>query len=152
MPRGYWSAAVCRRGHVFSSSLEQFHRRTRGAEAPLFCTKCGAAVLTACEQCGSEIAGQKMGAGGLWAPPAFCIECAAPFPWLDRVGRIYLLENMLDTEDIDEATRLEVREELTALATSDVEEEEQVLWQSGQQILVSVVTAEAKQKLGLPPG
>jgi hypothetical protein len=163
--RGYRSAAVCRRGHVVSANLENRQVRTRGADVPPFCTKCGAAVLTKCEKCGSEIPGHAIGVTtARWAPPRFCLECSTPFPWLDRAGRIYLLENMLDNEEVDEATRLEVREELQALAATDLPAEEQErrwakvksmapgLWQSSQQILVSIVTAEAKTRLGLPPG
>jgi hypothetical protein len=125
--------------------------------------KCGAAILTNCEKCGAVIPGELVGELIFdWEPPQFCLECSRPFPWLDRAGRVYLLENMLDREELDEATRFEVREELVALAAPDVDEAEQVrrwskvkalapgLWQSGQRILVEIVTAEAKAKLGLP--
>jgi len=108
---------------VISPDLENRQVNTRGAEVPPYCTECGAAVLTKCEVCGSEIPGEAIGVTTLgWNAPQFCLECGAPFPWLDRAGRIYLLENLLDIEEeLDEATRLEVREELDALAASGVD-------------------------------
>lgn len=164
MGRGYRSAAICRRGHIVSPNLEDRRVLTRGAEVPPFCSKCGGAVLTTCEACGGEIPGVSIGVITVtYTAPLFCLECSAPFPWLDRAGRIYLLENLLDQEDLDHATKLEVREQLAALASPEVDEGEQVerwskvrrlapgLWQSGQRILVDIVTAEAKKQLGLPP-
>jgi hypothetical protein len=44
----YYSAAICRRGHV----EEELHPE----EAASKCSRCGAAVLTAC-QCGQRIRG-----------------------------------------------------------------------------------------------
>lgn len=97
------------------------------------------------------------------ARPDFCEDCGAPFPWLSRQGRIYLLENMLDKEDIDGATRLAVQEQLEALVNPDLEEaEEERHWQrvkalvpgsweksGAQKILETVVSAAIKAQLGL---
>jgi hypothetical protein len=43
-----------------------------------------------------------------YAPPDFCIQCAKPFPWVSRQGRSYELMNLLDDEQLDPATELEV--------------------------------------------
>jgi hypothetical protein len=70
---------------------------------------------------------------------------------------------MLDEEDLDPATRLQVEEQLQALADPDLDDEEQAarweqvkglapaLWQNSgaQKILVTLVAAAAKQRLGL---
>ena len=68
------------------------------------CPTCGANVLTGCPKCRTRIRGYYHVPGvtsftGDYTPPRFCDSCGAPFPWLDRQGRIFELENMLDDED-----------------------------------------------------
>jgi hypothetical protein len=94
-------------------------------------------------------------------PPRFCDKCGTPFPWLDRRGRIYELQNMLDRETLGPADALTVREQLEALLDADLSEQEQRqrwervrrlapgLWSSGQNILETVMGAETKYELGL---
>jgi len=81
-------------------------------------------------------------------------------------ARIYELQNRLDDEELDPATELLVREQLEALTNPDLDELEQVKrWQriknaapdfllkaATSPIVTSLVTAEAKKQLGLPPG
>jgi hypothetical protein len=93
------------------------------------CTKCGAKVLRACPECGHRIRGdyhvEGVVAVGFETPvPSFCDRCGAAFPWVDRQGRIYELENRLDDEDISEGERLIVREQLEALLDADLDERE----------------------------
>jgi hypothetical protein len=71
---------------------------------------------------------------------------------------------MLDDEEMDPATALEVREQLQALSDPDLDEDEQAarwgkvrrlapaLWEKtgAQKILVTVVTAALKQRFDLP--
>jgi hypothetical protein len=104
-----------------------------------------------------------LGVGYEYSPPDFCEDCGAPFPWLSRQGRIYLLENMLDEEALDGANRLEVQEQLEALTNPDLEEAEQErrwrrvktlapgFWEKSgaQKILETVVSAAIKAQLGL---
>jgi hypothetical protein len=128
------------------------------------CPRCGSQVITACEACGYRVRGQAENVfGGQWSPPDFCDNCGTPHPWLSRQGRIYLLQNMLDEEDLDPATRLEVQEQLDALTDPDLDEEEQAarwakvqrlaptLWEKSgaQKILETVVSAAIKTQLGL---
>jgi len=96
-------------------------------------------------------------------PPDFCDNCAAPHPWLSRRGRIYMLENLLDEEGLDPADELEVREQLEALKSPELDEDEQRRrWEKVQElapgfweksgaraILESVVSAGIKGALGL---
>jgi hypothetical protein len=81
----YAAAAVCRRGHVESDDLS-------GHVAAARCSECGAPVLQDCPKCSTQIRGYYIVPGVISAqsynPPAFCHECGAPFPWVDRRGRI----------------------------------------------------------------
>jgi len=156
MARRYDSAAVCRRGHVFTAHAE------RAAEVPHRCVTCGAEVIIECPACGKRIRGLPFNVNAKYRPPDFCDDCGTPFPWLTRAGHIYQLENLLDEADLDAATRLQVREELDALAQPDLTDEEQrkrwervkklapAVWDSGQKILVNVVSETIQKSLGLP--
>jgi hypothetical protein len=74
---------------------------------------------------------------------------------------IYHLENLAQNDDLTPAVRLELREQLEALAQPEVSEEEQVrrwgrvralapsLWDSGQKIIVNVISDVVKRELGL---
>lgn len=79
----------------------------------------------------------------------------------DRQARIYELQNRLDREELDEGTRLKVRELLDALADPDLDDDEAVrrwdrvrklapgLWGKGQGIVADLATAYMKRELGL---
>lgn len=155
----YNSAAVCRRGHIATNRIEYSE-----APPPKRCAECGAEVMTECPHCSYRIRGAAVGFHGAdEAPPDFCDKCGGPFPWLSRQGLIYQLENMLDDEDLDPATKLEVREQLEALTSPDLDDEEQLrrwakvkelaptMWEKSgaQRILESVVSAAVKGTLGL---
>lgn len=151
----YDSAAICRRGHTFTAHVE------RAAEIAKRCVTCGAEILTNCPGCGQRIRGLSSNVSGKYRPPDFCDHCGTPFPWLTRSGHIYQLENLLDEADLDPATRLEVREELEALARTDLSDDEErrrwervkslapTVWDSGQKILVNVVSEAVKKSVGL---
>ncbi len=137
----------CRRGHFIGV----------GPDAPWFCDDCGAASVTACTSCEALLTVR----GEPPRPPAFCGSCGAPFPWVDRQGRLYQLQNLLDRENLDSAAAIAVREELEALAAPGLSEDEQRerwerirnlapgLWKSGRTILEGVVGAAIKAQLGL---
>jgi hypothetical protein len=98
-----------------------------------------------------------------YTPPMFCDGCGEPFPWSTRQQRIYHLENLLDEEDIDDATRLLVMEDLERLRTSEGLDERQQLeaWErikarapgllagTAGKIATTLLTAYLKDKLGL---
>jgi hypothetical protein len=93
--------------------------------------------------------------------PSFCEFCGEPHPWADRKARVYQLENLLDAQGLDDATRLKVHAELVELRRADLpENEEAERWQrvkklapglipAGQRIVESVMTAAIKAQLGL---
>jgi hypothetical protein len=157
----YKQAAICKRGHVETSNIERHAINPR-------CGECGAPILTRCPACNFRIRGYHLIPGvihGTYTKPDFCDKCGAAFPWVGRAARIYELQNRLDEEELDPANELLVREQLEALANPDLEEAEQVKrWQriktaapdfllraATSPIVTSLVTAEAKKQLGLPP-
>jgi hypothetical protein len=161
-------AAVCKRGHVIDLAAGPLPDPD---EDPRFCEECGAPVLRVCRSCEAPLLGVppfpdasgNLDAGS-WRRPDFCRECGHPFPWIDRAGRIRHLENLLDREELDEATELAVREQLEALADPDADDRTTVkrmarlrelapgFWErSGvREVLVTLATTEAKRQLGLP--
>lgn len=156
----YTSAIVCRRGHVYASDASRAHPAER-------CAKCGAKLQATCASCDTPVRGRLVVPGVVsaapWGPGKFCHQCGSPFPWADRQARIYELQNILDEQDdLDEATRLAVAEQLSALQVDDLDEADQVeRWSkikklapgfvdSGQAIIETVATAAIKAALGLP--
>lgn len=99
-PSHYKAAAICRRGHVEARNIEDTVISER-------CPKCGAEILTSCPGCGARIRGYHWIPGvahGSYTRPQFCDSCGRPFPWLDRPGRIYELENLLATRSWTQRT------------------------------------------------
>ena len=154
----YRPAAICRRGHVYSEDLTLTPSAGR-------CSTCGAKIITACSSCNSIIRGYYhvpgvADFGSDYKPPDFCHDCGQPHSWASRQARIWELQNLLDEEDLGEAERLTVSEQLDALLDPDLSEEEQVerwgrvrkmapgLMSSGQKIVESVMTAAIKAQLG----
>src|SRR3954447_11376220 len=148
-------AAVCRRGHVVQKFIED--PRVKGAR----CDDCGAKVLVACESCGYRIRGAASAIAREYARPHFCDGCGSVFPWTGRRQRIQHLQNVLDDEPIDPATRLEVQELLEELLDRDVSDSDAAwvrilqvapeLWvsSSARPTLETVVPAAVKTQLGL---
>ncbi len=147
-------AAICRRGHVFTQHIVYEDR-----SPPKRCDTCGAEVLRQCERCNELIPGAFVGVE--YEIPRFCGECASPFPWLDRKGRIWQLQNLLDDEDLDEADRLKVSEDLDALLDPGIGDDEQKrrwervrtlapgLMKSGSAIIETVMSAVIRAQLGV---
>jgi hypothetical protein len=159
MPAIYTKASYCKRGHWISWNIAK--------ERADYCKTCGAVAIEGCPSCGASILGIEIDpavvviGGSVDPPPNFCRNCGAPFPWVGREGRIHELQNMLDRQELDPATELAVREQLDALASSDLEPAEEKkrwekvkklapeLWVSGRPILESLISAAVRQPLGL---
>jgi hypothetical protein len=140
-------------------------------EARGFCPTCGSYVIARCPNCRIRIRGD-LHVPGLtvfdeYRPSAFCDGCGEPYAWATRQDRIYQLENLLDEEDIDDSTKLLVREDLERLRTAGagLDDEAQLAiggriknrapgllsgaaWNIGQGLLGAYL----RQKLGLPAG
>lgn len=156
----YW-AAVCKRGHTITDSLDFLEM----SNVPRFCADCGAPVVTQCESCSSPLLGGYRGSLSpeLRPPDPFCYQCGAPHRWASREQRVGHLENLLEFEDLDEATQLAVIEQLAVLTkpVDEVEDAVQVtaadrirkmapsFWNSAVPVLQSVLSEAAKRTLGL---
>lgn len=157
-------AAVCKRGHVID--LE-----SRPSTREPYCPECGERVVRECEACSSPIPGLPIDTADAWGRldwsewqlPRFRPSCGAAYPWLDRQGRIYELQNLLRHERVDEATALAIHEELDALTPADLPEKEQVrrwkrvkelappgMWERGANVIQDLATEYVKRKIGLP--
>jgi len=86
-PRGvqYDTAQICRNGHIVNAATQ-----LNPQDSEDFCSKCGAATITQCTDCGAAIQGARIAvmisgrpaaSGGLRLRPAFCTNCGKPFPW-----------------------------------------------------------------------
>ncbi len=159
-----YAAAVCMRGHYRDTILDL---RSPGDVVESFCSKCGAPVISACPKCSAKILGSYEGviAAGPEAPENFCFSCGAPYPWADRESLIMQLRNVLEFEPgLDDATRLEVGEQIAVLSTPDEDNKRRLRagkalrelapkgWLAAQPILQTLVSAELRKQLGLPPG
>jgi hypothetical protein len=157
-----FSASVCMRGH-YSDRLLELSRRT-GGQGEKFCSECGAPVIEACPQCKARLFGSYEGVPAN-EPEKFCFNCGAPYPWADRDALIMQLRNQLEFEPgLDDADRLELIEQLAVLSRPDEDEKRRVRagervkqlapkgWAVAQPILTSLLSAELRMKLGLPPG
>ena len=118
----YTSAAVCRRGHVATGNIE-------GTQIEARCPKCGAHVLVACPACSARIRGWHVVPGVIggapYRPPNFCDHCGSPHPWASRQARLWELENLLEGEEISDADRLTIREQIEELQNPNLDDQEQ---------------------------
>lgn len=161
----YMGAAVCRRGHVETWYLDP--RRTDRAVAEK-CPTCGARVLTACPSCQRRLRGDYhvpgvIGFSGPEKPSPFCDGCGSALPWASREERIYELENLLDEEEIDEADRVVIQDQLIRLRDASIsEKEEKQAWatikrraggamksQPVQRVVEGLVSAAIRSQLGI---
>lgn len=158
-----YSAAVCMRGHYRDTILEL---RTPADTVEAFCSKCGAPVITACPKCSAKLLGSYEGVigSGPEEPEKFCFTCGAPYPWADRESLIMQLRNVLEFEPgLDDATRLEVGEQIAVLSKPEEDNKRRVRagqalrelapkgWLAAQPIVQTLVSAELRKQLGFPP-
>jgi hypothetical protein len=162
-----YSAAVCMRGHYRDTILD-LHLPgeivTSSPDTESFCSECGAPVVTTCPKCSAKLLGAPTYPGSTPEKPEnFCFSCGVPYPWADRESLVMQLRNMLEFEPgLDDATRLEITEQITALSEPDGDNKRRVKagetlrnlapkgWQAAQPILQMLVSTELKKQLGLP--
>ena len=159
-----YSARVCMRGHYRDMMLGAPNHRVQADEK--YCSKCGSPVIDACPVCSTRLLGGYIG-GPMppKAPEKFCFNCGAPYPWADRDALIMQLRNQLEFEPgLDDADRLELIEQIAVLSRPDEDEKQRFRagerikqlapkgWDLARPILTSLMSAELRTKLGLPPG
>ena len=146
----YYTAAVCRRnGHVASLAVELAADVDHSDTTPTFsthCSDCGSKLITTCPRCESPILGypiQAMSLGGIdYKPSAFCDACGGAYPWAATSTRYDELANRLEEENLDEATELQVREQLDALRESEADDKASAKrWETIQRIAPTFVEA-----------
>lgn len=159
----FYSAAICRRGHVSSEMLE------RSGTDPK-CVTCGADVLTACPACSKPIRGYEKGSMSAqeFKAPEFCTGCGAAFPWASRQAIVWHIENQLGDEtglgEGDRRVLIERLSELTKQPDSEAAERKQAevlgylrekapkAYEAALPSILSIATSVIKVHLGLPPG
>jgi hypothetical protein len=139
-------AVVCARGHVISDSIS---RDEDFDDAPNFCQRCGARVLTKCPsaRCPARILGHRL--TGTWGshqfsleenwrafkraflgqrrPDPFCWKCGKPYPWTTREERILRLYSLSNYQpNLDEADCLTIQEQIAVLSAPKASDQERV--------------------------
>ncbi len=156
-------AAVCMRGHVVTSIIFPDYL------VPNHCRRCGAPVLTKCFSCPAPILGTPNTSSLFrkykYQPDPFCWSCGRPYPWATRQQRLGHLYNLIDfQDDLDEADRLTIMEQVAVLSKpeDEVSDEQRVqagsvikrlapkMWEAALPILQTVLSAELRKQLGLP--
>ena len=68
-----------------------------------------------------------------WEPAGFCWKCGVPYSWATREQRLAQLYNVIDDEELDEADRLAVVEQIALLSepVDEVSDEDRVRAGSG---------------------
>jgi hypothetical protein len=77
----YDAAQICLNGHVINHCVKKQPESNKE-----FCDKCGAATITNCQNCNTEIQGHyhsKEFFAITYAAPAFCPKCGEPYPWTE---------------------------------------------------------------------
>jgi hypothetical protein len=130
-------------------------------EYPNFCHLDGSRVIHTCRSCGSQLACTVQRSG--WSAEPFCWSCGEPHPWATREQRVRKLYALLEAESLSEEEHLIVLDQLAILSEppDQTTHEDQVhagrriktiapkLWESLLPVLQSLLTAEAKRRLGL---
>jgi hypothetical protein len=147
---------VCQKGHLVNESAEFDPYANRK-----FCASCGSETTLCCSGCGTKITSADANPYRQVVIPAYCCECGKPFPWTETaIQAAFEFTDELDALDSQEKSALKAAvpdlvsdTARTPLAISRV----QTLFakigkpaaQTLSQILVSVLTEEAKRQLGL---
>lgn len=99
----FYTELVCRSGHVITDCLE------RSAYDSPFCTKCGEATTSECEECNARILGELIDSplitGYVPQPPAYCHNCGNQYPWtrkqIEAAKELAKLDDNLTSGDIE---------------------------------------------------
>lgn len=109
-------AQVCRNGHLITSQVNYRPQTTQN-----FCNECGAATLTKCETCGTDIPGAQGPEPGVFRaamtkPPAYCQNCGTAYPWTQsRIEAVR--EYIQEIAELDEDEKEKLQESLPDIIT-----------------------------------
>lgn len=109
--REYYTALVCKNGHVITRYLED------QVNPDKFCPECGQPTISTCSRCQTPIRGEERDPmviflGGEPSPPAsHCPNCGTPYPWVRKTPQEL-------PEDVPEDLKCEYLEACTVLNAS----------------------------------
>ena len=147
---------MCQKGHLVNESAEFDLDANRK-----FCTSCGSETTLCCSGCGAKITSADANPYRQVVIPAYCCECGKPFSWTETaIQAAFEFTDELDALDSQEKSGLKAAvpdlvsdTARTPLAISRVQKLFAKIGkpaaQTLLQILVSVLTEEAKKQLGL---
>jgi hypothetical protein len=157
--RGYDTAQICVEGHIISMFAASNEERTQE-----HCINCGAVTVMECSHCHEPIRGHHHGPGigtTPTKPPAFCHKCGNAYPWIEKnlaVGAALIdeMQGLSDSEKEALAKSLpDLVRDVPATEVAVVRFKKflpkvgETAYAAFKAVLISVVTEEAKKKLGL---
>ena len=109
----YHIAQICKNGHVINTSADSFPEMNEE-----YCSKCGAATIMHCEDCGALIRGDyeepDVFESFEYERPSFCYKCGSPYPWTKTA--LHAARELAQTlEGLDEKEVQELRKSLEDL-------------------------------------
>jgi hypothetical protein len=149
-------AQICHKGHIVNQAA-----RFDAAANRKFCPKCGSETLLACPVCNAGITSSDTNPYRPFVIPSYCPDCGKPFPWVESA--VAAAEEFADKLDaLDAAEKADLKATVpdlisntprTPLAVSRFKKAISKIGPSAAssltQILVSVLTEEAKKQFGL---
>jgi hypothetical protein len=114
-------AQICENGHVVTDNVNlEPHLAER------FCSKCGAATIVKCAECGTPIRGSETVETGfvynassykiaMGAKPLYCPDCGKPYPWMMKASAA-LDEVLREAPDVEDAEREKAASDLRDVA------------------------------------
>jgi hypothetical protein len=161
-----WAAVCKQQGHVAAKWVSPLETPFIPPgiirdETPRYCIHDGSPIIIQCEKCNNKI--PCMLQDGAWEAASFCWNCGQPHSWATREERVQKLYSLIDHEDLDEADRLTVVEQLALLAApeDEVPDDRRLhagekirqlapkAWEAGLPVLQGLLTAKLKRDLGL---
>ena len=160
-------AAVCRQqGHIAAKWVSPLETPFIPPgivrdESPKYCVYDGSPIMVQCDKCDSDIV--CMPQDDAWEAASFCWSCGEPHPWATREERVLKLFSLIDDEDLDEADRLTVVEQIAILSApeEEVPDERRLhagekirqlapkAWEAALPVLQGLLTEKLKKDLGL---
>lgn len=156
----YYTAEVCLNGHHTVASIEiSSELRSK------YCPKCGAATITQCPNCSTNIRGNYHVPGVIaishYEPSNYCHSCGNRFPWMDQ--KICAAQELIDEiGELSESERTILKRSILDLTQDSPKMEvasvrykkllhkaSKSIGQSLNSIVTSIATETAKKMLGL---
>jgi hypothetical protein len=117
MFEGYDVAQVCLNGHMINDACNNFPQHSKKR-----CPACGEETIMTCPTCTAPIQGHyyinRVSSVHKKIAHQCCHQCGRPYPWTER-RREAALELFIETLDIEEEQRGELKRNLEAISTEN---------------------------------